>query len=451
MPGGSQSPDALVQRGKQALEQGQLPEAIGCFRRALQLAPEHLQARLGLAQIAANTGNLDQARQLLEVAIAKHPTHPESRFRYALLLAASGELHAAVQALHEAHRLQPEQGMILIRKGLLELQLQRQEDAAASFQHALAVQPALSAASNDTRLPTGMREQVATAQKTLRQHYVGMLEDALQLARERDGKDATQRLAQCFAILRGQVSKQWLHPQQRPEFLLMPQMPARAWYEAEEFAWAERVRAQFAMIADEYQALLGHHEQFEPYIHGTGDGGDAVTPQGTDFSTLAGSRNWTAFHLDRAGALETNRKRCPRTSALMDELPLARADGYMPEVFFSLLEPGAHIVPHYGQMNVRLTVHLAVQIPSDCAIRVGEQTRQWMPGELLIFDDSFEHEAWNRSDELRGVLIFEVWHPALNDAEIFGLQQFFASRHAWMSRFAGENSGSATNAPINSS
>ncbi len=448
MTGGPQSPDALVQQARQALARGQLPEAINGFRHALRLAPEHLQARLGLAQIAVNTGNLDQARQLLEAAIAHHPEHPECHFRYALALAASGELDAAIRSLQTTHRLQPEQGMILIQKGLLELRLQRPQHAAESFQRALAVQPALSAASDDMRLPEAVREQVATAQKTLRQHYLRMLDHALANTREKYGESATTRLTACFEILRGQAPKQWLHPQQRPEFLLMPAMPARPWYEPQEFAWADQVRSQVASINDEYRNLLGNHQQFEPYIHGTGDGGDAVTPQGTDFSSLAGSRNWTAFHLERAGALEANRRHCPQTSALMDTLPLARADGYMPEVFFSLLEPGAHIVPHYGQMNVRLTVHLALQIPSGCGIRVGEQTRHWQTGELLVFDDSFEHEAWNRSSELRGVLIFEVWHPALNDAEIFGLQQFFASRHAWMSRFAGDTPASSASGPI---
>jgi aspartyl/asparaginyl beta-hydroxylase (cupin superfamily) len=34
-----------------------------------------------------------------------------------------------------------------------------------------------------------------------------------------------------------------------------------------------------------------------------------------------------------------------------------------------------------------------------------------------LFDDTLEHEAWNRSDEDRIVLIFEVWKPELTAAE----------------------------------
>ena len=56
-------------------------------------------------------------------------------------------------------------------------------------------------------------------------------------------------------------------------------------------------------------------------------------------------------------------------------------------------------------------------LPGDCHFRVGNETRQWRIGETLIFDDTIEHEAWNNSGHLRTVLIFDVWHPDLNEEE----------------------------------
>src|SRR3546814_19998530 len=74
-----------------------------------------------------------------------------------------------------------------------------------------------------------------------------------------------------------------------------------------------------------------------------------------------------------------------------------------------------YIPPHNGATNTRLTVHMPLVIPPDCALRVGDETRVWEPGKLLMFDDTIRHEAWNYSDRLRVVLIFDVWHPMLTE------------------------------------
>jgi aspartyl/asparaginyl beta-hydroxylase (cupin superfamily) len=38
-------------------------------------------------------------------------------------------------------------------------------------------------------------------------------------------------------------------------------------------------------------------------------------------------------------------------------------------------------------------------------------------GEAWAFDDTIEHEAWNDADQLRVILIFDVWNPLLTEAE----------------------------------
>ena len=84
---------------------------------------------------------------------------------------------------------------------------------------------------------------------------------------------------------------------------------------------------------------------------------------------------------------------------------------------FSILDAKTRIPPHVGVNNARLIVHLPLIVPPGCGFRVGSETRSWEPGKAFVFDDTIEHEAWNRSDELRAVLIFDVWHPDLNEAE----------------------------------
>jgi aspartyl/asparaginyl beta-hydroxylase (cupin superfamily) len=91
--------------------------------------------------------------------------------------------------------------------------------------------------------------------------------------------------------------------------------------------------------------------------------------------------------------------------------------GHGPTAFFSLLDAGTHIPPHTGVTNTRLTVHLPLIVPPECVFRVGSETREWVPGKAWVFDDTIEHEAWNRSDSPRAVLIFDIWNPFLSEAE----------------------------------
>jgi aspartyl/asparaginyl beta-hydroxylase (cupin superfamily) len=62
-------------------------------------------------------------------------------------------------------------------------------------------------------------------------------------------------------------------------------------------------------------------------------------------------------------------------------------------------------------------VHLPLIVPHGCWFRVGNETREWRQGKAFVFDDTLEHEARNGSDELRVVLIFDVWNPFLSAAE----------------------------------
>src|SRR3546814_9157183 len=78
-------------------------------------------------------------------------------------------------------------------------------------------------------------------------------------------------------------------------------------------------------------------------------------------------------------------------------------------------------------LNTRLICHLPLIVPDGCALRVGAETRGWREGELLIFDDSFEHEAWNRGGSDRTILLFEIWRPDIDADEREQLTRIFAA------------------------
>jgi aspartyl/asparaginyl beta-hydroxylase (cupin superfamily) len=67
--------------------------------------------------------------------------------------------------------------------------------------------------------------------------------------------------------------------------------------------------------------------------------------------------------------------------------------------------------------NIRAVVHLPLIVPQDCGFRVGAETREWEVGKAFAFDDTIEHEAWNRSSEPRAVLIIDAWNPYLTEDE----------------------------------
>ena len=83
----------------------------------------------------------------------------------------------------------------------------------------------------------------------------------------------------------------------------------------------------------------------------------------------------------------------------------------------NLLAPKTRIPPHTGVANTRLVCHLPLIVPAGCGFRCGATSVQWTEGEAFVFDDTIEHEAWNDSDQLRVVLIFDLWPPALREAE----------------------------------
>jgi ornithine lipid ester-linked acyl 2-hydroxylase len=100
-----------------------------------------------------------------------------------------------------------------------------------------------------------------------------------------------------------------------------------------------------------------------------------------------------------------NCKICPNTAQLLNKIPgLITAE-------FSYLPAHTYIDLHKGFTKMVIRVHLGLIIPDGCGIKVGDETKTWQEGKLIIFDDSFEHEAWNNSNEDRFVLMLDIANP----------------------------------------
>jgi aspartate beta-hydroxylase len=180
-----------------------------------------------------------------------------------------------------------------------------------------------------------------------------------------------------------------------------PELPAEPWHDPQDFPLARYLEGHAAEIREEVLALdPGRFHRESERIERTGD--------------------WdVAFFYERGRRHDAACEACPVTAAGIED-PLGGAVLTSAGLIYaSRMRPGTHIQPHRGPTNLRLRCHLGIQVPEgDCAIRVGDETRAWEPGRCLVFDDHFEHEAWNRTGEDRLVLIVDVWHPALSAEEI---------------------------------
>lgn len=191
----------------------------------------------------------------------------------------------------------------------------------------------------------------------------------------------------------------WRHRLQRPEHYL-PALDPRPVYDASDFWFC-------AYLED-------NHRQISAEL-------DAVTdPRGAGFlpveEPLLDAGRWEQVTFYEAGYRFADAcARFPVTASVIDAIPEAAAAG-VGVVTLSWLYPGTRIRPHCGGTNGRLRVHLGVRVPGGAALRVGEETLAWEEGRCLVFDDSFEHEAWHEGDQPRVVLLMDVSHPQLDDA-----------------------------------
>ena len=198
---------------------------------------------------------------------------------------------------------------------------------------------------------------------------------------------------------------------QQPKAFYFPELPNAQFFPREMFPWLDRVEAATDVITGELEALLEHDRGFSPYLQTV-----PHLPSRTDYP-LVDSMDWSTSFLWKDGEATPNAARCPGTMDALADAPLCRIAARSPQIMFSQLKAGAHILPHTGFVNTRLVCHLPLITPPGCKFRVGNDVRQWEKGRAWVFDDTIEHEAINTSDRTRVVLIFDIWRPELNEEE----------------------------------
>jgi len=227
------------------------------------------------------------------------------------------------------------------------------------------------------------------------------------------------RFQQSIEILTGR--RQVKLELQRPGSYLYPGLPQRRYYERAEFAWAQAIEATAASMREELTALLASGpDRFTPYMVK-----DPTRPS-HDFHGMVDNPEWSTLYLWQNGRpVDEHVAHCPTTFEAIMRLDVPFITTRAPSILFSRLSPGARIPAHAGMLNTRLICHLPLIVPPGCGFRVGGETREWKQGELLVFDDTVEHEAWNDGDSDRIILIFDIWRPELGAEERHAVTALF--------------------------
>lgn len=393
---------AAVDRAIQAGDDAEADQAIA---RARAIAPEHPGVLNVAGMRALALGDAPAARFLLERAAGIDPA-PLVWVNVALACRELGDPAAERDALEKALQMDPRYFPALLHKARL-LERQGKLKAAAymyqAFLHCLppGVQPS----------PT-MRNAITHANQVLRENdraLEAFLQPRLDVARARHQGEPLDRFDACLQTLVGK------RPVYRPEptFMLFPRVPAIEFIDRSHYPWLEAFDAATDEIrAEALAALAAAAGDFVPYIS---------KPAGApldQWRELNNSKRWSTYFLMKNGQpVGEHLAQCPRTAELLRSAPLCEVAGQAPTAFFSVLAPRTRIPPHTGVTNTRFIVHLPLVVPPGCMYRVGAERREWREGRAWIFDDTFEHEAINDSDEPRIVLIFDVWNCFLTAAE----------------------------------
>ncbi len=366
-----------------------------------------------------------------ERCVAMSPGSPALHFNLATARESQGDLPGAIRAYLDAWRLDPKEARIALFAGAALEAAGRREDAVTMFSWGDDLDLAVRRAKDDPALDPEIRRRSALADRVMRAHFTQLhaaaMDEFERRASESGGTDARPELSRVRSAIWVQTHDQpftYRTPDQRPDLFYVPALPARAITPRGEFAWAAAVEACTQTIREEYLAAVQSGAQLSPYV-------EARTPSPI-WRELRGKADWSSLHLYKAAQETPYAPQFPRTMAALAAADIVRIDGRPMELFFSRLRPGAHIPPHFGVANSRVTLHLPLIVPAGCSIRVGQAMHEWREGELFAFDDSFEHEAWNRGSGDRVVLIFEAHHPDLHPAERAAIQHAFAARGRWL-------------------
>ena len=239
----------------------------------------------------------------------------------------------------------------------------------------------------------------------------------------------------CTMVKSAMIRTNLLKKRPAPSVMYMPGLssPSANWtnYMQEKHGEVgEALQANYKTILNEYHALQKSVEM----IQGKGGGGKSDYPV-DDAKLHTGEWDWQSY-VQKGERKASFSVTCPKTTEILESFhsPKLMTGTPLSFAFFSTMGAGAEIKPHFGPSNLRIRCHFPLLVPSgDLGMEIGGLHLKWKEGRALFFDDSYEHRVWNHSSGKRVVLLFDLWHPELENEEIETIQDMFgfAKEQGW--------------------
>ncbi len=413
------SPNDMLRKASQFRQAGRTTEAERLLGSLLERQPDQPQALNMLGLIALERGEFAKARLFFLDAARADPKEPALWMNVASAERGLRSDEGEQAALSQVLAIDQRNLMGQIRMAQLQQRLGKRHDAADSWGKVLALTAGLA------DIPLALTQTLEDARRFVTDHnasFAAFVEQGVKPLLDDADALAQRRFQACLdrefgrrAIFYNECSG--LH---------YPFLPADEFFDRLHFPWMETLESHTDAIRAEFLALVQKDgATVRPYVRQ-----DAGTPE-NKWTALDGSLDWGAAFLWEYGVRnDAVYDACPQTVAALEALPRADIPGRAPSAFFSLLKPHSHIPAHTGVTNSRAIIHLPLIVPPGCRFRVGGEIRTWEEGVAFAFDDTIDHEAWNESDHLRVVLIFDVWNPHLSLEEQMLLKQFYATADA---------------------
>ena len=367
--------------------------------------PFNVEKTQELATNAIARRDFDFAQSLLSVLAEHEPLNVIRWINLAAVHRVGGRFGAALEALDKGLTAAPRDFFALLMRASI---LDRQGDRSGpeAYGIALAQEPV----GVELDLPTQHAVQRA---KLVHKKYLESLREHLHICMRAAQSDCTASEKSKLAAFVDDSLRLRKRFHQEPLQFYYPGLPSITFYERSFFPWLQDFEECSRAISEDLHNIVGKDlDGFIPYVDY-----DESLPL-DQWKELNRNPDWGAFHLIKGGkVIDSNARRCPRTMSALALLPQPNVPELGPAALFSALKPHTHIPPHHGISNTRLLVHLPLIVPEQCGFRVGNETRSWNAGSAFVFDDTIEHEAWNKSDQIRIILIADVWSPFLTASE----------------------------------
>lgn len=184
----------------------------------------------------------------------------------------------------------------------------------------------------------------------------------------------------------------------RPVFRRFSKAGNHAYFDKADFPVAQMLESNYELIRQEFDRMKARINEFAPF--------QDISP---DQIHISNDDKWKMFFL-MAGKVrfERNCKEFPETMKLID------SDKNLVSAYFSVIGPNKMLMPHEGPWCGVLRMHLGIEIPTDgkgCILVVDQKEYRWKEGEVVVFDDTYEHFAVNLTDNTRVVLFLDYLRP----------------------------------------